>query len=62
VQSAASDLEARISELETQDERLQGFTRRVRERFDALRDQARAGPVAGNDLISLELPAARAQA
>jgi hypothetical protein len=62
VQSAASDLEARIAELEAQDERLQGLARRVHERFDALRDQARAGPVAGNDLISLELPAARAQA
>ena len=62
VQSAASDLEARIAELEAQDERLQGFLRRARERFDALREQARAGPVAGNDLISLELPDARAQA
>jgi hypothetical protein len=62
VQSAASDLEARIAELEAQDERLRGLARRVHERFDALRDQARAGPVAGNDLISLELPAARAQA
>jgi hypothetical protein len=60
VQSAASDLEARIAELETQDERLQGFLRRARERFDALRDQARAGPIAGNDLISLELPDAAA--
>jgi hypothetical protein len=62
VQSAASDLEARIAELEMHDERLQGLARRVHERFDALRDQARAGPVAGNDLISLELPPARAQA
>ncbi|MES2990950.1 MAG: dynamin family protein [Pseudomonadota bacterium] len=62
VQSAASDLEARIAEIESQDERLQAFMRRARERFDALRDQARAGPVAGNDLISLALPAARAHA
>ncbi len=56
VQSAASDLELRIAELEGQDERLQGFLRRARQLFDALREQARAGPIAGNDLISLELP------
>ena len=59
VQSAASDLELRIAELEGQDERLQSILRRTRLLFDALRDQARAGPVAGNDLISLELPAAQ---
>ncbi|MEP7099470.1 MAG: dynamin family protein [Burkholderiales bacterium] len=58
VQTAASDLELRIAELEGQDERLQGFLRRARQLFDALREQAKAGPVAGNDLISLELPAA----
>ena len=56
VQSAASDLELRIVELEAQDERLQGLLRRARQLFDALREQNRAGPVAGNDLISLELP------
>ena len=56
VQTAASDLELRIAELEGQDARLQGFLRRSRELFDALREQAQAGPVAGNDLISLELP------
>ena len=58
VQSAASDLELRIVEIEGQDERLQGFLRRAKELFDALREQAKAGPVAGNDLISLELPEA----
>ena len=58
VQTAASDLEIRIAEIEGQDERLQGFLRRAKELFDALREQARAGPVAGNDLISLELPEA----
>jgi hypothetical protein len=56
VQSAASDLELRIVELEAQDERLQGLLRRARQLFDALREQNRAGPIAGNDLISLQLP------
>ncbi|MBC8056118.1 MAG: dynamin family protein [Rhizobiales bacterium] len=55
VQTAASDLELRIVELEAQDERLQGLLRRARQLFDALREQAQAGPVAGNDLISLHL-------
>ena len=58
VQNAASDLELRISELEAQDERLQGLLRRAKQLFDALRDQAKADPVAGNDLISLVLPGA----
>jgi Dynamin family len=58
VQTAATDLELRIAELEAQDERLQGFLRRARQLFDALREQAKAGPVAGNDLISLHLPEA----
>ena len=56
VQTAASDLELRIAELEVHDERLQGFLRRARQLFDALREQAKAGPVAGNDLISLQIP------
>jgi hypothetical protein len=54
VQTAASELELRIAELEGQDERLQGFLRRARKLIEALREQARAGPVAGNDLISLQ--------
>jgi len=58
VQNAASDLELRIAELEAQDERLQGLLRRAKQLFDALRDQAKADPVAGNDLISLVLPGA----
>ena len=58
VQAAASELELRIVELETHDERLQAALRRARQFFDALREQATAGPVAGNDLISLQLPAA----
>jgi hypothetical protein len=66
VQTAAGDLELRIKELEAHDERVQGFLRRSRELLDAMRDQARAGPVAGNDLISLhtsesDAPLRRAQ-
>ena len=57
VQAAAGELELRIAELETQDERLQIALRRARQLLDALRDQAQAGPVAGNDLISLQLGA-----
>jgi Dynamin family len=56
VQTAASDLELRIAELEAQDERLQGFLRRARQLLDTLREQAHAGPIAGSDLISLQLP------
>ena len=58
VQAAAGDLEVRIAEIEAQDERAQTALRRARQLFDALREQARAGPIAGNDLISLQLPAA----
>jgi hypothetical protein len=58
VQTAASELELRIKELEDNDERVQGFMRRSRELLEAMREQARAGPVAGNDLISLHIPAA----
>jgi hypothetical protein len=58
VQAAAGDLEVRIAEIEAQDERLQTALRRARQLFDALREQAKAGPIAGNDLISLQLPAA----
>lgn len=56
VQAAAGDLEVRIAELEAQDRRLQGMLRRTRELFDALREQAKAGPVSGSDLISLQIP------
>jgi len=58
VQTAASELELRIVELETQDERAQAALRRARQLFDALREQAKAGPIAGNDLISLQMPVA----
>ena len=56
VQTAASELELRIKELEANDERVQGFLRRSRELRDAMREQAHAGPVAGSDLISLQMP------
>ena len=56
VQTAASDLEIRIVELEAHDARLQSFLRRAKQLFDALCERATAGPVAGNDLISLHLP------
>ncbi len=67
VQTAASELELRIAELEAHDERVQGYLSRSRELLDAMCEQARAGPVAGNDLISLQqtpdaaTPARRAQ-
>jgi len=62
VQAAASELESRIAELDAHDERLQSFLRRARELLGVLREHAHAGPVAGNDLISLQLPAAGAAA
>jgi hypothetical protein len=65
VQGAAGELEARITELESSDQRLQALMRRARELLDALREQARAGPPAGNDMIALPpdtAPRHRAQA
>ena len=61
MQTAASDLELRITELESQDERLQGLLRRARRLLDSLREHARAGPVAGSDLISLQTSGAADQ-
>jgi hypothetical protein len=58
VQTAASDLELRIAEIEAHDERLQALLRRARQLLDTLREQAAAGPVAGNEIISLDLPEA----
>ena len=57
VQVAASDLESRIGEIESQDERLQGLLRSARGLIDALREQACAGPQGASELISLNLPA-----
>jgi hypothetical protein len=56
VQTAASELEIRIAELEAHDTRLQAHMKRGRQLLDLLREQARAGPVLGNDLISLQMP------
>jgi Dynamin family len=51
VQTAASDLELRLSELEAQDERLQSLLVRVADLLDNLRAQARLGPV--DQVVSL---------
>jgi hypothetical protein len=59
VQGAASDLETRIVELESNDERLQGFLRRSRELFAALRDQASAAEATREERVGLQLPASR---
>jgi hypothetical protein len=56
VQTAASELEIRIAELEAHDTRLQAQMKRGRHLLDLLREQARAGPLLGNDLISLQMP------
>ena len=58
VQTAASELELRLGEIETQDERLQGLLGRTRHLLEALREQACAGPMPETALISL-VPAAR---
>jgi Dynamin family len=49
VQSASSELESRIAELENQDRRLQGFTARAAELIEALRDAARQAPPPPSD-------------
>jgi hypothetical protein len=56
VQSAASDLELRIAELEEQDGRLQTFLQRARELLGGLREQACAGPQGGAEPLTLTLP------
>jgi Dynamin family len=45
VQTAASELELRLGEIETQDERLQSLLGRTRHLLEALREQACAGPM-----------------
>ncbi len=55
VQTAASDLELRIGEIEAQDERLQGLLRRAHQLFEALREQAHSSAAADDALISLDL-------
>ena len=57
IQTASSELEARISEIEGNDRRLQGFVTRAVELTEALREQACAEPlVSGAERISIELP------
>jgi len=56
VQAAASELESRIAELEAHDERVQGFLSRSRELLEAMREQARAGPVSVSDAETLGMP------
>ncbi len=60
VQTAASELELRLGEIETQDERLQSLLGRTRHLLEALREQACAGPMPEIALISLA-PGARDQ-
>ena len=55
MQTAASDLELRIGEIEAQDERLQGLVRRAHQLFKALREQAHSSAAADDALISLDL-------
>ena len=57
IQSASSELEARISEIEGHDRRLQGFAARAIELTEALREQACTEPLAaGAERISIDLP------
>ncbi|MEO8805990.1 MAG: dynamin family protein [Burkholderiaceae bacterium] len=53
VQAAASELELRLGEIESQDERLQSLLGRARHLLEALREQACAGPMPGVTLISI---------
>ncbi|CAN5764962.1 dynamin-like GTPase family protein [soil metagenome] len=52
IQSAASELELRILEIEAQDQRLQKFLGRARELIEALREVACAGPLAAGSAES----------
>jgi hypothetical protein len=57
IQTAASELELRLGELEVQDKRLQGFVQRSAEFAGELREQARGGPRGeAGALISIDLP------
>ncbi len=53
VQTAASELELRLGEIEAQDERLQSLLGRTRHLLEAMREQACAGPMPEAALISL---------
>jgi hypothetical protein len=57
VQTAAGELETRISEIETQDQRLQQYQARTVELAEALREHALAAPLATDAaLVKLDLP------
>lgn len=57
IQAAASELETRLSELDAQDQRLQGFQARCAELLDAMRQQARTGTRGEMaTMISIDLP------
>ena len=61
VQTAASELELRLSEIEAQDQRLQSLLGRTRHLLEAMREQACAGPMPEAALISL-VTSARSEA
>jgi hypothetical protein len=57
VQTAAGELETRINEIETQDQRLQQYQARTAELAEALREHAFAAPLATDAaLVKLDLP------
>ncbi|MEP6739611.1 MAG: dynamin family protein [Caldimonas sp.] len=57
VQTAAGELEARLAEIDTQDQRLQQFLARTAELAEALREHAFAAPLATDaSLVRLDLP------
>jgi len=57
IQAAASELETRLGELDSQDQRLQGFEGRCGELLDALRQQARTGTRGEMaTMITIDLP------
>jgi Dynamin family len=56
IQSAAGELEARIEEIETQDQRLLHFQTRTSELAEALREHAFAAPMATDGIGVLDLP------
>jgi hypothetical protein len=57
VQNAAGDLEARITEIDAQDERLQQFQARIVDLAEALREHAFAAPLATDAaLVKIDLP------
>lgn len=57
IQAASSELETRLAELDTQDQRLQGFHGRCIELIDALRQQSRSGTRGEvSSTITIDLP------